>query len=117
MACECSNVCDIFFKIFLFILIIGPVLAVTVLLIAMALVANAFTLLYFILLGWFCEFGICRCHDKFIIDCLKKPWNPLFIFVEKVFNFFTTPLIGSDNYNRETIVHNNSNYSSNNSNY
>ena len=76
----------------------------------MALVANAFTLLYFILLGWFCEFGICGCHDKFIIDTLKKPWNPLFCFVEKVFNFFTNPLIGSDNYNRETIVHNNSNY-------
>lgn len=110
MACECSNVCDIFFKIFLFILIIGPVLAVSVLLIAMALVANAFTLLYFILLGWFCEFGICGCHDKFIIDTLKKPWNPLFCFVEKVFNFFTNPLIGSDNYNRETIVHNNSSY-------
>ena len=117
MACECSNACDIFFKVFLFVLIVGPVLVVAVLLVAMALVANAFILLYFILLGWFCEFGICKCHDKFIIDCLKKPWNPLFIFVAKVFNFFTTPLIGSDDRDGETAVHgdgdgdSNSNYS------
>ena len=92
MSCNCF---DILFKIFIFILIFGPVLSVAVLLTLMALVANVFTLLYFSLIGWLCEAGICTddCHEKFIVNALKKQWEPLFIYVEKIYNLFANPII------------------------
>ena len=76
-------------KIFLSIIIFGPVLVVTILLIALALIANCFTLLYFILFGWFCEVQICKdaCHGPFIADALYSPWKLLIAFWEKISNF------------------------------
>ena len=90
---SCSNFFDVFLKIFLFIIIIGPVLAVSALLTAIAFVANIFTLLYFSLIGWLCEAEICECHGKFIIEALKKPWTPLYYVVKKIYKFFANPLI------------------------
>lgn len=92
MSCDCF---DILFKIFIVIFIFGPVLSVAVLLILMALVANVFTLLYFSLIGWLCEAEICTngCHKKFIVNALKKPWEPLFIYAEKIYNLFANPMI------------------------
>ena len=107
---SCASFLNVFLKAFLFILIIGPILAVSVLLTTMAIIANIFTLLYFVLLGWFCEVEICDCHGRFIVDALKKPWLPLICFIEKIYNFFKTPLIKDYNNNKNIQIHNQTNY-------
>jgi hypothetical protein len=72
---------------------LGPVIAVAIILTVMAIIANIFTVLYFCLIGWFCEVGICDCHDKFIVNALSAPWIPLIEFSKKIIKFLKDPLI------------------------
>lgn len=90
MAYACVN-CGL--KVFLFIIMLGPVIAVAIILTVMAIIANIFTVLYFCLIGWFCEVGICDCHDKFIVKALSAPWIPLIEFSKKIILFLKEPLI------------------------
>ena len=83
-----SEPCDIFYKTFLSLLMIGPALTVIVILFGIALIADTFVLLYFSLFGWMCEIEICDMHGKFILESLKCPWEPLLIVFEKFYKFY-----------------------------
>ena len=89
----CRNCCDIIFKIFIFFIIIGPILVVTATLLAMSITVNVFVLLYFVLIGWICEVKICDCHGVFLVEKLRCPWLILCAFAEKIVKFFNKPLI------------------------
>ena len=98
----CTKCCDIIFKIFIFLIIIGPILGVAATLTAMSIIVNVFVLSYFALIGWICEVKICDCHGEFLVDCLRCPWLILIAFAEKIINFFKNPLIKGNetpNYN------------------
>ena len=101
----CTKCCDIIFKIFIFLIIIGPILGVTAILTAMSITVNVFVLLYFVLFGWMCEVNICDCHGQFLIEFLRCPWLILITFAEKIINFFKNPLIKGNetpNYNNNS---------------
>ena len=93
-------------KIFLSILILGPVLVVTILLTVLALIANCSTLLYFILFGWFCEVKICQdaCHGPFIVDTLYTPWTLLIKFCEKISNFLCEKSSQNSTYKGNPVI-------------
>ena len=92
-----SDCCDCFLKIFIFLLIIGPIIAVTSILFISAVIIDSFILVYFALIGWLCELKIWDCHDVFLVEKLRCPWKPLFTFYEKIKNFFGQPLTCSHN--------------------
>ena len=101
----CTKCCDIIFKIFIFLIIIGPILGVTATLTAMSITVNVFVLLYFALIGWICEVKICDCHGVFLVEKLRCPWLILIAFAEKIINFFKNPLIKGNetpNYNNNS---------------
>ena len=98
----CTKCCDIIFKIFIFLIIIGPILGVAATLTAMSIIFNVFVLSYFALIGWICEVKICDCHGEFLVKGLRCPWLILIAFAEKIINFFKNPLIKGNetpNYN------------------
>lgn len=72
-------------------------LVVTILLTVMAIVTNLILISYFALCGWLCEVKIINCHGKFIVDGIKKPWKPLKMYLTKIYDFFSKPLINGDN--------------------
>ena len=75
-------------RVFLFILMLGPVLVATLVLFSIAITTNCFTLIYFILFGWCCEIKICsECHGPFIEEALIKPWTLLKKLWDKISNF------------------------------
>ena len=73
-------------KVFLFIMMFGPMLFVTILLTLIGLIANCFTLLYFMIFGWICELEYCESefHGPFIEEALIKPYEPLKSLCKKV---------------------------------
>ena len=103
-------------KIFLSILMFGPVLVVTILLTVLALIANCFTLIYFILFGWFCEVKICQdaCHGPFIADTLYTPWTLLIKFCEKISNFLCEKSRQNNTYGGNPVIIQNTTSNSNN---
>ena len=76
-------------KVFITLLILGPILIVALILSIIAIIANIFTLLYFVLFGWFCEVKICDdcCHGPFISKTLYKPRTLLITFGGKIIDF------------------------------
>ena len=88
----CTKCCEIIFKIFIFLILIGPVLGVTAILTAMSITVNVFVLVYFALIGWTCEANICDCHGEFLLKKLRCPWLILCDFAEKIVNFFQKPI-------------------------
>ena len=88
----CTKCCEIIFKIFIFLIIIGPILGVTAILTAMSITVNVFVLSYFALIGWTCEVKICDCHREFLVEKLICPWIILCDFAEKIIKFFKKPL-------------------------
>jgi hypothetical protein len=58
----------------------------------MALLADVFVLLYFSLVGWFCEIDLCNCHKEFLIEGLSNPWKPFVVFLKKIYKFFKKDL-------------------------
>ena len=97
-------------KIFLFIIMLGPMLFVTLLLTLIGLIANSFTLLYFMLIGWICELELCedcencdcRCHGPFIEKTLIIPYEPLKRLCKKI-SFFLCPGKGNKS-NQKPLV-------------
>ena len=87
-----SNCGDCAFKVFVFLLILGPIIAVTTILSASAVIFDSLVLVYFTLIGWVCELKICDCHGIFLVEMLKCPWRPLITFFEKIKNFYEQPL-------------------------
>ncbi len=88
----CTKCCEIMFKIFIFLILIGPVLGVTAILIAMSITVNVFVLSYFALIGWTCEAQICDCHGEFLLKKLRCPWLILCDFATKIVEFFQKPI-------------------------
>ena len=88
-----TDFCDCAFKIFIFLVILGPIAAVTAILFSLSVVLDSLVLVYFALIGWLCEIKICNCHAPFLVKGLKCPWEALIIFFEKLKDFFTKPLI------------------------
>ena len=79
---------ELCFRIFLFILMLGPIIIATLILIFMSLTANIFTLVYFILFGWCCEIKLCSDpHGPFIEKTLKKPWTLIKNLFDKISDF------------------------------
>ena len=74
-------------KILLVILMFGPASFVAIILILLALIANCFTLTYFMLCGWTCEIELLKCHDPCIEGALKKPWKMFCSFSQKIHDF------------------------------
>ena len=92
--CSCGSWFDWGLKLFLFLLMLGPCIAIACLLFALAIIANVFTLIFFALIGWLCETGVCDCcWGKFIVDSLAAPWTPLLCFLEKIYQFLRKPLL------------------------
>ena len=90
-----SDCCDCALKVFVFLLILGPIIAVTTILSASAVIFDSFVLVYFTLIGWVCELKITDCHGIFLVERLKCPWKPLITFFEKIKDFYKQPLICS----------------------
>ena len=88
----CTKCCDIIFKIFIFLIIIGPILGVAATLTAMSIIVNVFVLSYFALIGWTCEAKICDCHGEFLLERLRCPWLILCDFADKSVKFFQKPI-------------------------
>ena len=79
--------CHCFLKIFLFLLIIGPMLIPFFILLSFGIIANILIMIYFVLFGWLCEIEIVGCHGKFLSESLSKPWYPLKSFLEALCKF------------------------------
>ena len=90
---SCKSCFDCGLKSFLFLLMLGPCIAIACLLFVLAIIANTFTLIFFALIGWLCETGICDCCGKFIVNALAAPWAPLLCFLEKIYQFLKSPLL------------------------
>lgn len=89
----CNNCLDTGFKIFISLIIIGPIIAVACILFAIGIIADVFVLLYFALIGWFAELNICNCcHGKFLVNGLRNPWTPLVTFIKKIYKFYNEPI-------------------------
>ena len=85
-----TNCLDVIFKIFITSIIIGPIIAVACILFVIGIIGNIFVLLYFAVIGWFCELEICKCkccHGKFLVEGLRKPWKPLGVYISKISDF------------------------------
>jgi len=87
-----TNFCDCAFKIFIFFVILGPIVAVTAILFSLSVALDSLILVYFALIGWTCEIKICDCHDRFLVEGLKWPWKALIILFKRLKDFFTKPL-------------------------
>ena len=101
MCCGCEDDCcgpnscgQCIFKIFLFLLMLGPMLIPLTILLVCGLIANIVIIIYFSLIGWICEAGLLDWHEKFIAESLSKPWYPLKSFFTAICNFFDTDLCG-----------------------
>lgn len=89
----CTNYVDIIFKIIITSFIIGPMIAVAFILFAMGIIANICVLLYFAIIGWLAELKCCDCcHEKFLIEGLRKPWKPLLTYKKVIFEFYEKPI-------------------------
>ena len=60
-----SDCCDCALKVFVFLLILGPIIAVTTILSASAVIFDSFVLVYFTLIGWVCELKILDSNDVY----------------------------------------------------
>ena len=87
-----TNLCDCAFKIFIFFVILGPIVAVTAILFSLSVAFDSLVLVYFALIGWMCEIKICDCHEPFLVKGLMCPWEVLVKFFKKLKEFFTKPL-------------------------
>ena len=92
--CECA------FKIFIFILILGPIIVITGVLGIFALSYDFCIIIYFIIIGWSCELGFCYCHGQFLIYRLIYPWFFLKRFCRKINRYFCNQFeTETDDYN------------------
>ena len=90
--CQDCKDCQCLFKTFLFLILIGPMSIPFFILLIIAILEDVFVLLYFGLVGWFCEIELCHCHKEFLIEGLALPWKPLVIFLKKIYAFFKKDL-------------------------
>ena len=96
-----TNCCECAIKIFIFILILGPIIIVTVVLGIIALIYNFCVLLYFVIIGWSCELGFINYHGQFLIVKLICPWFILIRFYRKILFYFSEPLIRAPSIHEE----------------
>ena len=92
--CGPDSCCQCIFKIFLFVLMLGPMLIPLTILLVCGLIANIVIIIYFALIGWICEAGLLDWHEKFIAESLSKPWYPLKSFFNAICKFCDTDLCG-----------------------
>ena len=94
MTSDCG---DCALKVFVFLLILGAIIAVTTILSASAVIFDSFVLVYFALIGWLCELKIITdCHG-FSCGNVKMPLEAFnyITFFEKIKDFYKQPLICS----------------------
>ena len=82
-----------FFNIFVFLILLWPLILVLIVLLLYAIIADLSVMLYFITFGWIGEIN-CEycCHGLFLVKGLSSPWKPLFILFENFRYFFNKGL-------------------------
>jgi len=90
---DCKGCCIILFKIFVFLILLGPLIIAVLALLLMAIIADIFVMIYFTTFGWIGEIGYKGCiHGEFLVKALSSPWKPLFILFLKVYYLFNQGL-------------------------
>ena len=82
-----TNCIDYAFRVFIFIIILAPMIISTIILFIMTFLVDTFILLYFALLGWIIEINKCSDRGCFV-DALKCPWKIMVDFFKKLETFF-----------------------------
>ena len=92
---DCDDVCQTCFKIFILLILLGPLIVASLVLFGIAILGDILVILYFFLCGWCSEIQLCDCGGccrPFLVKGLTTPWKPICLLFYKLCEFLNKDL-------------------------